>query len=50
MIIKTEKRQMITPRVTIELYKDMKISCIRSGITIDEFVSMAIKEKLNKDQ
>jgi len=49
-MIQEEKRQMITPRISIDLYKKLKISCVIHGITIDEYISTAIKEKLSKEK
>jgi hypothetical protein len=44
-----KRKQTITPRLDIELHKELKIHCVKNGLTIEEFTISAIKEKLEKE-
>lgn len=44
------KPVQLGPRISPELHKRLKLYCVEKSITIEEFVTQAIEEKLERDE
>jgi predicted HicB family RNase H-like nuclease len=45
----TEKQVMLSARIPAEFHKQVKLLCVERGISIQEFVYQALREKYKKE-